>query len=136
MQPLDSILTALAVFAPQTGAAFAVLLVGIGLYLMVTPYHELRLVKAGNIAAAVSLAGAVLGLAIAVSSAFAASATMADILVWGTIAVCVQLLAFGVMRLVLRDLTSHIEDGDIAPAILLASAQIAAGMITGAATGA
>ena len=46
----------------------AILGIGVAIYMWLTPYHELKLIKAGNTAAAISLSGAIVGLAGALSA--------------------------------------------------------------------
>ena len=52
-------------------------------YAAVTPYDELALIREGNVAAAISLGGAVLGFVLPLASAIAHSVGPVDMVVWG-----------------------------------------------------
>lgn len=112
----------------------AVLLVAFAaLYLRVTPWPELRLIRAGNAAAAASFAGALLGYALVLASVLAHAISRGDLLVWGVIGLLVQVLAFYVARLLLgRDLTRRIEEGQVASGVTLGAVSLAAGILNAA----
>ena len=106
---------------------------GVALYLIVTPYHEVRLIRNGNTAAAVSLSGAVLGLGLPLAFCMARSVNVLDIVIWGAITLLLQLVAYRVADLVLRDLPGRIEKDEIGPAILLVAIKLAISFINAAA---
>ncbi|UPY34927.1 DUF350 domain-containing protein [Sediminicoccus sp. KRV36] len=112
----------------------ALLLAAFGaLYLRVTPWHELRLIRAGNAAAAASFAGALLGYALVLASVLAHAVSRGDLLVWGLIGLVVQVLAFFVARLLLgADLTRRMEEGQVASGLFLGVISFAAGMLNAA----
>ena len=74
---MDAVLQSLAAGLPQLVlqflAAAGVYAAGIAVYTRLTPYHELDLVRSGNIAAAVTLSGALLGLAMPIGATLARS---------------------------------------------------------------
>lgn len=98
----------------------------------VTPHHEVTLIKAGNTAAAVSLGGAVLGFTLPLASAIVHSVSLLDMAVWSAVAVGVQLALFLIATVVLRTLSRHIEDGNLAAGITLATASITIGLLNAA----
>ena len=106
---------------------------GVALYLIVTPYHEVRLIRNGNTAAAVSLSGAVLGLGLPLAFCMARSVNVLDIVIWGAVTLLLQLVAYRVADLVLRDLPGRIENDEIGPAILLVAIKLAISFINAAA---
>jgi putative membrane protein len=61
------------------------------------------------------------------------SVNVPDILLWGAIAVILQLAAFAAVAVVLRRLPEAIERGDVASALVLAAAQMVAGALNAAA---
>ena len=130
---LDNALTALPVFVSHLLLALAIFTAGLGFYSLITPVHEFRLVRAGNAAAGIALAGVTVGLGIAVAAAMAASFTLFDIAIWGTIAVIVQIAAFLVVELVLKRMAARVENGEIAAASFLAAVQVSVGAINAAA---
>ena len=111
----------------------AMLTGGVVVYTVTTPHKDFALVRDGNLAAAVSLSGAVLGLAIPLAFCMASSVSAAEIVVWGLLAVVLQILAFRLSDLLLRDLSARIEGGEMAPAVLLAAIKLSVGAINAAA---
>jgi putative membrane protein len=93
-------------------------LVGVFLliYTRLTPWHEFALIRAGSTAAAISLAGAVLGFILPLSSAIAHSVAFLDMLIWGVVAMVIQILVFLVVRVIEPDLKRRIEAGEAAAA--------------------
>ena len=70
------------------------------LYANLTPYREIALIRAGNVAAAIALSSALIGFVIPpLASVIAHSAGIIDLAVWGTVALAVQLVGFIVTRL-------------------------------------
>jgi putative membrane protein len=63
----------------------------------------------------------------------ATSVNVWDIVVWGAVALLIQLLTFWVVDLVLRDLSRRIEQGEIGAAIFVAGVKLAAAAINAAA---
>ena len=130
---LDSVAAGLPVLLTHFGVTIAVFMAGMAIYLAVTPYHELSLVRIGNVAASICLAGAMVGLAVPLAATMAKSVNVPDILVWGAISVALQLLTFGLVSALLRPLPQAIDQGQIAPAIVLAASQLSIGAINAAA---
>lgn len=106
---------------------------GIFIYEKITPYHEMELVKNGNKAAAISLAGAILGLAIPLASCLEGSVSLWDIFIWGWVILIIQILAFFFANLVIDDLKGRIERDEIGPAILLFAGKISIALLNAAA---
>ncbi len=126
------LLTALPAFLAYFAVAMGLLVLFLLVYLNVTPYHEVALIRAGNAAAAVSLAGALLGFAMPVANVIAHSDTLIDLASWGAIAGVIQILAYLVARLTLPQLNQDIPAGRIAPAIFLAAISFSIGLINAA----
>jgi putative membrane protein len=113
-----------------TGAAF--LLAFVLIYTRITPHNELAEIKAGNGAAALALGGAMVGFAIALSTAISVSGNLAEAAVWATIALLAQLISILVLRLAIPDIFSAIKEGTWAPALSSAGLSIAVGLINAA----
>lgn len=126
---LQSLISGLPTLVVQFVAAAAVYIAGIAVYTRLTPYHELDLVRNGNVAAAVTLGGALIGLALPVGATLARSLSVADILVWGAVATVMQAAAFGLASLMLRELPARVERGDLAAALVAAAVQISVGIV-------
>lgn len=130
---IDSLIAGLPDFLAQSATCFAVLVLGLVIYMWMTPHKEMALIRDGNIAASLSLGGAILGLSLPLAFTLAGSVSVVDMAVWGVVTLVLQLLAFRVMDLVLKDLSARIERGEMAAAILLVSAKLATAMVNAAA---
>lgn len=129
----NSVIAGFPVLLAQLAATTALFVVGLAIYVWVTPYREVKLLREGNVAAAITLSGQMLALAIPLGAMLAHSVNLADIVLWGIVAVILQLIAFAAVALVVRHLPAAIERGEIAPALVLATAQIVAGIFNAAA---
>jgi putative membrane protein len=129
----QSFLVGFPVFIAHFALTIALLVVGVVLYIVITPHHEMRLLREGNNAAALSLGSVVVALGLPLAVSMANSVTLFDILLWGVVALVLQLVTFFAIDLVLRGLPKRIEEGQVAPAIFLAAAKLAVAVITAAA---
>jgi putative membrane protein len=128
-------LTHLPAFFAYFGTALALVAVFLLIYLNVTPYDEIALIRSGNTAAATSLVGSLLGFAMPVANVIAHSDTLLDLLAWGAIAGLVQILAYLVARFTLPHLAEDIPAGKVAPALFLAGLSASVGLINAACMG-
>jgi putative membrane protein len=119
-------------FLISTGAAGLMLLMASTVYVLLTPWKELSLVRSGNTAAGVALGGAIIGLAIPISSTLASSMTLPGLLIWGVIALLMQLIAYRVVDLILRDIPGRIANDEIGAATVLVAAKLSAALILAA----
>lgn len=126
---LQSIVSGLPILALHLATTFGMLILGMGVYMWITPYEDIKLVREGNTAAAVALGGAFLGIAIPLAGSLAGSASTLDILLWGLVTLVVQLVSFKVVDLVLHGLPKRIANGEMAAAIFLAFVKVSAGAI-------
>ena len=107
--------------------------IGVVIYTVVTPYHERDLIDGGNKAAGVVLAGAIIAIALPLAALLATTGRVIDILVWGVVAVLVQLITMGLVSLVLRGLRRMVEADNMGGALVVAAAQIAVALMNAAA---
>jgi putative membrane protein len=134
MEPvLQSFLTGFPVLLLHFSVTLAMLGIGVLIYQWITPYHELDLIRAGNNAAAISLSGAILGLALPLAVCMSKSVNVWDIIVWGVMTLVIQLLAYRLGDAILKGLPARIEAGEIGAAILLVAIKLAVAMINAAA---
>lgn len=134
MEPvLQSLVAGLPVFLLHLAVAIAVFLVALGAYLWLTPHKEMVLIREGNQAAAISLGGAAIGLAIPMALCLQASINVWDIAVWGAVTLLIQVIAFRVVDLILHALPKRIEHDEKSAAIFLAAMKIAVALLTAAA---
>ena len=104
----------------------------LAVYGRATPYDERALIREGNVAAAISLSGAILGFMLPLASAIAHSVNVIDMLVWGMIALVVQVAVFVVVSRALPHFTEAIRAGKVAAATLLAVFAVAIGLLNAA----
>jgi putative membrane protein len=92
-----------------------------------------RLIRAGNPAAALSFGGAILGYALVLASVISGATSRGDLLIWGVIGLLVQLLVLVVARVVLgAGLKGRMEAGQSAAGGFLGAMALAAGIINAA----
>jgi len=101
-------------------------------YTLLTHIHEWRLIRSGNTAVAVALGGAMLGFALPLASAIVHSQSLPDMIVAAAIALVVQLLCFAAMRLLRRDASTALAQGDMAEGVFLASTSLVFGILIAA----
>ena len=130
---IQSFLVGFPVLILHSSVTLAMLAMGVFFYIKITPYDEIDLVRAGNSAAAISLAGAIIGLAIPLAFSMASSVTIWEILVWGPVTLFLQLIALRLTDLMLKDLPKRITDGEMGAALLLISIKLAVAAINAAA---
>lgn len=126
---LDSFLAFLTYF----GAGLAVLFVAAAIVLLVTPHSEIRLIRAGNSAAAVAFGGSLIGLALPIHSAISHSVSLLDALIWGVVAAVVQVLAFVIARAASGKLSRQIDEDVLSAGIFSAAIAISVGLVNAAA---
>lgn len=119
-------------FVSHFFTALAFLFVFIAIYIRITPYKEITLIREGNTAAAASLSGAVIGYAIALSSSVAHSVDLYDMLIWSGIGLVVQLLAYFITRLMLPDLVKDVPENRLASGLFLGALSISMGLLNAA----
>jgi putative membrane protein len=101
-------------------------------YTRVTPHDEFQLIRDNVPSAAVALGFSLLGFVLPVVSAIAHSANVVDCLVWSAIALVVQIAVYFIVKIPVPDLSARIAKGELAPAIWLGLASLAAGALNAA----
>lgn len=130
---LQSLFAGFPILILHFAVTLAMLAIGITIYHLITPYHELRLIRSGNVAAATSIAGAIIGLAIPLAVCMARSVSVWDIVVWGVVTLLIQLLAYRIGDALVKDLPRRIENGEMSAAILVLAIKLAIALINAAA---
>ncbi|QQP91403.1 DUF350 domain-containing protein [Skermanella sp. TT6] len=105
------------------------LALGVACYTAITPFNERHLVRGGNVAAGIVYGGTIIAFAIPLAATLATSLFLLDIVIWGLIALVLQLAAFGIATLLFRDMRPMIEGGNVAAALTLAGIQIGIGLL-------
>ncbi|MEP7328640.1 MAG: DUF350 domain-containing protein [Betaproteobacteria bacterium] len=129
---IDQSLAGLPAFLLYFGLAMVLLILFIAIYVTVTPYKELELIRKGNQAAAISLGGAVIGFVLPLARAVTQSVSALDLVVWGVVALVVQIVVFFAVGKILPRFVAAIQEGRVAPGILLASLAIGVGLLNAA----
>lgn len=129
---IEQSLAGLPAFLLYFSLALALLVLFLAVYLAVTPYRELTLIREGNAAAAISLGGAVIGFVLPLGRAVTQSVSALDLVSWGLVALVVQVVVFFIVGKLMPRFVEAIKEGRIAGAILLASLAIGVGMLNAA----
>ena len=130
---IESFFAGFPVLIGHFALTIGILGLGVTIYVWLTPNHEFKLIKAGNTAAALSLSGAIVGLALPLAVAMAGSVNAFDVLIWGALTLVIQLGAYRVADMMLRGLPKRIENDEIGAAILVVGVKLAVAMINAAA---
>ena len=119
-------------FVIYLAAALALLAIFLFIYIRITPYREMELIRTGNLAAAISLSGAMIGFIIPLTKAIAQSGSLLDMLLWAGIALVVQLLAYAVVRMIIPGIAKDIPEGKVAQGVFLGALSLATGLLNSA----
>jgi putative membrane protein len=125
-------LTGLPLFAAYFGLGLLLLGAFVFIYLRVTPYREISLIRAGNSAAAASLGGAIIGFVLPVASSIENSVSLLDMLLWAVISLIVQLIAFLIVRALIPAIAKNVQEGQLASGVFLGAVAIALGLLNAA----
>lgn len=104
-------------------------------YTWITTYDEFALIGQDKPGAAIALGLSLIGFALPLTSSIAHSDGILDMAIWGVIALIVQVAVYYLARIPVPDLSQRIANGEVAPAIWLGAASIAAGMLNAASMG-
>ena len=119
-------------FLVYLAVTLALLALFIAIYIRVTPYRELTLIRAGNMAASFSLSGSILGFIVPLSAAVKYSVNVVDMAIWGLVALVVQIAAFIVVKMMIPSITQDIPEGKGAQGFFLGTASLAVGLLNAA----
>jgi putative membrane protein len=125
--------TGLPILLLQFVICIALLVAGVAIYTKVTPFHERELLREGNVAAATVLSGAVIALAIPLAALLATTRAVLDIVVWGIVAILLQLVTVVIACHLMRGMRLTIEGGSVAAALPITAAQLAIALLNAAA---
>jgi len=103
----------------------AIYILGLFIYVKLTPMRELELIQNGNIAAAISFSALVIGLALPLAACLVNKFSLIDVAAWGTLSLFLQLFLFRMTDAFFKGMPQRIEANEIAPSIVLAAFKIA-----------
>jgi putative membrane protein len=115
---------------------FSISLVLVGIYLTTyvaaTAHNEFTLIRNNVVAAALALGLSMIGFVIPLSSAIIYAQSIVEYVVWGGVAILVQILVYWLVRLIIPNLSERIARNEIAAALFVGAASLAAGIINAA----
>jgi putative membrane protein len=113
---------------------FAVFLFGLFLliYLWVTPYAEIELIRGGNLAAALNLGGALLGFSLPLASTIAHSVSILDVGLWALVALVLQIGVHFLSRVLIKDMVRLIESGMVSVGAMACCLSLGFGVLNAA----
>lgn len=130
---LSALTTGLPVLLGHFSVCVVLLAAGITLYTRLTPFDELGLIRKGSVAGGISISGAIVAMAIPLAATLATTTLLVDIVMWGVVALILQLVTYWVATRLVRDLCSLIAEGNAAAATVLAGIQIGVALLNAAA---
>jgi putative membrane protein len=114
------------------GIALGLVALYLVVYALVTAHNEFALIRQNVLSAAVSMGLSLIGFALPLSSAIVHARSVLDLILWGLVAMAVQIVVYGLVRLVVPNLSERIASGELASALFLGAASLAAGIINAA----
>jgi putative membrane protein len=125
-KPVDIIIN----YALHLVAAALLLLIFFLIYTRATPFDEMKLIRQGNVAAALTLGGALIGFSMTVASGLLHTDALGSFAGWSAAAAAVQLLTYVLVTRLLHMSKEHIESNNVAFGVLLASISISVGAVS------
>ncbi|HVL70976.1 MAG TPA: DUF350 domain-containing protein [Beijerinckiaceae bacterium] len=127
------VLWRLAEFTLYFGTGVGLVVLYLFLYTLATAHNEFALIRQNVTAAALALGLSLVGFALPLSSAIVRAQTLLDAILWGLVAIAVQIVVYWLVRLAIPNLSRRIATGEIAAALFLGAASLSAGVINAAA---
>ncbi len=129
MAELEWLISRLPNFVRYVALGFGLVALFIGTYAAITPWREITLIRAGNSAAAVALAGALLGFCLPLANTIAHSSSLTDVVLWALVALVVQVAVHIALRFTMPYLKQAIETNESASGIAAAGFSLSFGLI-------
>src|ERR1700730_4784107 len=117
-------------YALHLVAAGLLLFVFFLIYTWATPFDEMTLIRQGNVSAALTLGGAMIGFSMTVASGLLHTDAILSFLAWSAAAAAIQLLTYVLVTRLLHMSKQQIEGDNVAFGLLLASISISVGAIS------
>ncbi|CAK0760813.1 putative membrane protein [uncultured Gammaproteobacteria bacterium] len=119
----------LTLYLAYLGTSIVLLVAFVAIYVVITPYNELSLIRAGNRTAAISLGGTLIGFALPLTATVAHASGWLDLVLWATVALACQLAVFGLVSSLIGHFSEGIEADKTGYGIILAAMSIAVGLL-------
>lgn len=104
----------------------------VGVYSTVTRHNEIKLIKEKSTAAAIAFSGSLIGFAMPLASAMMNSVTILEMVVWGIIALIVQIVVYLLVRLPMPRISERITANEVAAGIWLGATSLVGGILNAA----
>jgi len=117
-------------YALRLVAAGLLLFVFFLVYTWATPFEEMTLIRRGNVAASLTLGGALIGFSMTVASGLIHTDALASFLGWSAVAALIQLVTYVFVSRVLHMSKQQIEGNNVAFGVLMASISISIGAVS------
>jgi putative membrane protein len=99
-------------------------------YSWATPFDEMTLIRRGNVAASLTLGGALIGFSLTVASGLVHTDTLASFCGWSAVAALIQLATYLFVSRTLHMSKQQIEGNNVAFGALMASISISIGAVS------
>ena len=119
-------------YVTYLAAGIALLIVFFLIYCRVTAYHEWKLIRRGNSAAALSFSGALIGFSLTLASSIMHSDRLLNFVAWGAGALLMQILTYLAAVSFLRRLATDIEENNVAVGGALGALSLTVGILNAA----
>ncbi len=119
-------------YAAYLLAACVLLAVFLFAYTRMTPYREIELIRAGKLAPALSLGGALLGFSLTLASSIEHNDSLGMFIVWALAAMVVQALAYALLSRAIAGMAEALEADNVAMGALMGSVALAVGLVNAA----
>lgn len=113
-------------------AAAALTILFVVIYTRVTRHSELALIKKNSTAASIAFSGSLIGFALPLASTMINSVTVVEMVLWGLVALIVQVLVYLLIRLPMPRISERIEADEVAAGIWLGACSTVAGILNAA----
>ena len=125
-------LTELPEFLMFFGVAAVLVIIFVGVYSTVTRHNELKLIKEKSTAAAIAFSGSLIGFALPLASALENSVTIFELMLWGVVALIVQIIIYLLVRLPMPRISERITADEVAAGIWLGATSLVGGILNAA----
>jgi putative membrane protein len=119
-------------FLSYFGCAMLLLLLFGLIYTRLTAHDEFELIRHGKSSAAIALGGSLLAFALPLCSAIVHSVSLIDFVIWGLIALVIQIATFFAVRIFLANLSQRITNNEMSAGLFVALASLSVGAINAA----
>ena len=113
-------------------AGVAMMVAFAAVYLRITPAEELRLIKNGNLACALSFGGALVGFCVTLASSISHSVGFVDFILWGLGAAVIQILVYFAAVLMVKGANEELINNNVAVGTLFGAVSVSIGLLNAA----